>query len=190
MEQATKGEPARESFILGRMGPWETPWKALGDALGGLGDAVGDPGEPVGIRWWFPKAPGTSGSFSDMPTWANLGPTWGQLSPPCPNMSQCGPSWGQLDTNMNRKNIEKPLIFLGFFDTFGLWGGSCLPFPLPEALGEVGRRNLHLFFGLSKPHFFHFIFLLLFCFVLAPSWAPFWSVLGAQVGPSSAQVAS
>ena len=32
-------------------------------------------------------------------------------------MSQRGSTWGQLETNMNIKIIEKPLIFLGFFDS-------------------------------------------------------------------------
>ena len=61
-------------------------------------------------------------------------------------------------------------------------GASYLPFPLPSALGEVTRRKCHLFFDLSKPHFFHLIFLLLFCSLLGSSWAPFWTPLGPQVG--------
>ena len=78
------------------MEPWETPWKTFGDALGGLGDAVGGPGEPVGVLWGLPKAPGTSGSFSDKPTWANLGPTWGQQEP---TWAILGPIWNQLGAN-------------------------------------------------------------------------------------------
>ena len=82
------------------------PWKTFGDALGGLGDAGGGPGEPVGVLWGFPGAPGTSGSSSDKPTWANLGPTCGQHEPTWailgPIWSQLGPNSGHLGTNMGQ----------------------------------------------------------------------------------------
>ena len=72
------------------------------------------------------------------PTWANLEPTWSQLGahlgpsranldqlgptrsqlrPARANMTQRGATWGQLKPIMDAKIIEKPLFFLGFFDT-------------------------------------------------------------------------
>ena len=67
------------------------------------------------------------------------------------------------------------------------WEGLDLPFPLPSASGELGHRKWHSFLGLSKPHFFHLIFLLLFYSLLARSWAPSWSLLGTQDGSILAQ---
>ena len=46
-----------------------------------------------------------------------LGPTRSQLRPARANMTQRGPTWGQLKPIMGAKIIEKPLFFLGFFDT-------------------------------------------------------------------------
>ena len=115
--------------------------------------------------WRFDGSRGRSLGFLGLSwglSWAVWGRSWGLL----------GRSWG----------------LLGRF--WGLVGRSYLPFPLLAALGEVRARNLHSFFELLKPLFFHLTFLLLFGSVLVPSWAPFLVLLGAQVGPSSAQVAS
>ena len=78
------------------------------------------------------------------PIWANLGqpgPTWGQLRPAWANMSQREPTWGQLKANMDEKIIEKPLFFLGFFNTLRKSleaSGNALGDPLVTPWGALG----------------------------------------------------
>ena len=59
MEQATKGEPSRESLIpesiQGRMEPWGTPCDGLGGALGVIGDALGEPRGHLEGSLWAPR---------------------------------------------------------------------------------------------------------------------------------------
>ena len=63
MEQATKGEPSRESLIpesiQGGMEPWGAPCdglrSALGDILGAIGDALGEPRGHLGGSLWAPR---------------------------------------------------------------------------------------------------------------------------------------
>ena len=59
MEQATKGEPSRESLIpesiQGRMEPWGAPCDGLGGTLGAIGDALGEPRGHLGGSLWAPR---------------------------------------------------------------------------------------------------------------------------------------
>ena len=113
-------------------------------------------------------------------SWVALGVLWGSL----------GGSWVALRGLLGRSWGTWGALGPSWGDLGGSWVRLDLPFPPLSALGEPGARNLHSFFELSKPPFFHLTFLLLFCSVWVPSWAPFLGLLGAQVGPSSAQVAS
>ena len=63
-------------------------------------------------------------------------------------MSQTGPTWSPHEANMNVKIIEKPLVFLGFFNLFkkalgSPWGHLGKPLGMPweapgDALGGLG----------------------------------------------------
>ena len=56
-------------------------------------------------------------------------------------MSRRGPTWGQLKAIMDEKIIEKPLFFLGFFDTSrkSLEAlGNALGYPLGTPWGALG----------------------------------------------------
>ena len=71
------------------------------------------------------------------------------------------------------------------------WGGLGLPFP-PSGLVTNSPKSgaTPLLPPSSLRNFTSFFFSFFNYIVLAPSWAPFWSIFGAQVGSSWAQVAS
>ena len=69
----------------------------------------------------------------------------------------------------------------------GLLGPSWSPLSLPSLSERPGRATRQHHFS---PLNFTSLFFLFLGAILAPFWAPFWTLLGAQVGPTSAQVAS
>ena len=129
------------SHLGAHLGPTWAKLGQLGPTCANLGPTWGQLGTNLEPTW------GALG-----PTWGNMGPTWhqlgahlepiranldqlgptrSQLRPAGTNMSRRGPTWGQLKAIMDEKIIEKPLFFLGFFDTSRKSLKAC-----GDALGE------------------------------------------------------
>ena len=155
----------------------DTSWGRPGTSWGVPGRLLGPPGDLLGC-------PGASRGSS----WRVLGLSWGDLFSRL-NLIDFGFDFGaqegvilgaKMGPKWSKHRIQKRRRKKDALD---------LPFPPPSALSRPGARKPHSFFDLSKLHLFHFIFLLLFCSFLAPSWAPCWSLLGTQVGSILAQYA-
>ena len=92
----------------------------LGPTWGQLGTNLGPTWGPLGPTWGNMRPTWSQLGARPGPIRTNLdqlGPTRSQLRPAWTNMSRRGPTWGQFKAIMNEKIIEKPVFFLGFFDT-------------------------------------------------------------------------
>ena len=99
-----------------------------------LGANLGPTWGPLGPTWGNMRPTWSQLGVHLGPIRANLdqlGPTRSQLRPAWTNMSRRGPTWGQFQAIMDEKIIEKPLFFLGFFDTSRKSLKAC-----GDALGE------------------------------------------------------
>ena len=106
-------------------------------------------------------------------SWDALGALMGR------SWSFFGRSWAALGCSWAALYGSRPLLVR----SRPLLGHSCLPFLPQRPRNNSELSTLHPPSSTLKLTKLHLIFLLFFCSVLAPSWAPFWLPLGRPFWP-------